>query len=188
MDTAAPAPLLPRDVFATERLLLRKLDPGDADFIFGLVNDPDWLRYIGDRGVRNLEDAHAYIANGPVAMYDRLGLGLLAVERRDDCTPIGICGVLKRDGLDHVDLGFAFLPAYRSQGYALEAAAATLEWARAARGIGRVLAITSRDNARSASLLGKLGFVLEGEVRLQGAEESVRLYAVSLRDPVTVLR
>ena len=182
MTAAAATPVLPRDVLATERLALRRLDPGDAPFIHALVNDPDWLRYIGDRGVRTIEDAHAYIVNGPVAMYDRLGIGLLAVERRDDGTPIGICGVLKRDGLDDVDLGFAFLPAYRSRGYALEAAAATLDWARAVRGIGRVLAITSHDNERSGRLLAKLGFALECEVRLQGADESVRLYAVTLGD------
>lgn len=178
---APPRPAsVPREVATTARLRLRRLDDGDAGFIHVLVNDPDWLRYIGDRGVRTLEDARGYIARGPVAMYEQLGYGLFAVELRDSARPIGICGVLKRDGLDDVDLGFAFLPAYRAQGYALEAAAATLAWARETRGLRRVLAITSQDNDASGRLLRRLGFRLERTAPLQPDAEAVHVYALEL--------
>src|SRR5215218_10903110 len=117
-------------VLSTERLVLRRLAAEDAEFILELMNDPDWLRFIGDRGIRTVEDARGYIATGPVDMYARLGFGLYAVELREDRTPIGICGLIRRDWLEDVDLGFAFLPHFRGAGYAHEAAAETLEYAR----------------------------------------------------------
>ena len=97
-------------VIETERLILRHLTLDDAAFIHELVNDPDWLRYIGDKGVRNLDDARAYIENGPMAMYERVGFGLFRVELKSRGTPIGMCGLIKRDTLPDVDIGFAFLP------------------------------------------------------------------------------
>lgn len=161
----------------TPRLVLRPLTTDDAAFVHALVTDPDWLRYIGDRGVRSLDDARAYIENGPRAMYSRCGHGLLAVESREDGTPLGICGLLSRDGLEDPDLGFAFLPAHRGRGHALEAAAATLDWARESGRFDRVLAITSPENAASIRLLDKLGFVDEGVVQLTTGGEPVRLFA-----------
>jgi ribosomal-protein-alanine N-acetyltransferase len=109
--------------FETDRLILRELTVEDAPFILELVNDPDWRHFIGDRGIRTLVDAGAYILGGPVAMYRRLGFGLWHVALKDQ-TPIGICGLIKRDTLDHVDIGFAFLPGFRGRGYAYEAASA----------------------------------------------------------------
>ena len=97
-------------ILETDRLILRRLSVEDAAFILELVNDPLWLRFIGDRGVRTLDEARAYILNGPVAMYERAGFGLYLVERKIDSTSLGMCGLIKRDGLDDVDLGFAFLP------------------------------------------------------------------------------
>lgn len=159
--TATPAGAPRLQVLETERLALRWLTAEDAEFIVALMNDPDWLRYIGDRGIRTADDARAWIATGPGEMYARLGFGLYAVELREHRTPIGICGLIQRDWLDGVDVGFAFLPAFRGAGYAHEAAAATLEYARDTLGLDRVLAIVSPENRDSIRLLEKLGLAFE---------------------------
>src|SRR5215471_7803847 len=132
-------------VLETERLILRKLSLDDAEFVFELLNEPSFLRYIGDKSVRSLDDARAYILDGPVDSYERNGFGLYKVEMKDTGTPIGICGLLKRDTLPHADIGFAFLPAYWSKGYAFESAAAVINYARNVLKLDRILAITSPD-------------------------------------------
>jgi RimJ/RimL family protein N-acetyltransferase len=167
-------------VFDTDRLILRRLDEGDADFIFELVNDPDWLRYIGDKGVKTLEDARNYIRTGPMAMYERVGFGLYLVQTKESGTPIGICGLLKRDTLDDVDIGFAFLPAFRAQGYAREAAGATLAYARDVLHLPRVIAITSPDNRDSARLLEKIGLRFESMQRHGSETHDVRVFGIDL--------
>jgi RimJ/RimL family protein N-acetyltransferase len=164
-------------VIETERLILRELEAEDAAFILELLNDPAWLRYIGDKGVRTLDDARAYIRNGPGDMYARHGFGLYRVETKNDGTPVGICGLLKRETLPDVDLGFAFLPAFRAQGYAREAAVATLVHARNVLKIERVVAITSIDNENSGKLLEKIGLRFERMLQLDGGDE-VKLFSV----------
>src|SRR5689334_22505860 len=114
----------------TERLLLRQFTVDDAQFILNLLNEPSFLRYIGDKKVRNLEDARQYILNGPIASYERNGFGLLLVELKETHTPLGMCGLLKREELPDADIGFAFLPAYWNKGFAFEASAAVLQDAR----------------------------------------------------------
>jgi RimJ/RimL family protein N-acetyltransferase len=141
-----------------------------------LLNDRAFLRYIGDKNVRTEDDARHYIEDGPRASYARHGFGLYAVELKEGRVPIGICGLLKRDALEDPDVGFAFLPRFRSKGYAYESAAAVLDHARRAHGMQRVLAITSQDNAASIQLLGKLGFRFERMQRLSGADE-VKVFA-----------
>lgn len=163
-------------VLETPRLVLRRLVPEDAPFILVLVNDPDWLRYIGDKNVHNLDDALLYIANGPSAMYERCGHGLYLVTLKDG-TPIGMCGLLRRDTLDDADIGFAFLPAWRSQGYAREAAQATLAYGRDALGMRRIVAITSPDNAASGALLEKIGLRFERMLELN-ARDRVKLFGI----------
>ena len=165
-------------VLETDRLILRRLSVEDDEFILNLVNDPLWLRFIGDRGVRTLDDAHDYILKGPVAMYERVGFGLYLVERKSDGVPTGICGLIKRDALDDVDLGFAFLPEYRAQGYAYESAAAVLAYGQSVFGFKRIVAITSPDNERSIQLLEKLGFTFEQLIRLPNDNEPVKLFAL----------
>jgi [ribosomal protein S5]-alanine N-acetyltransferase len=141
----------------TERLLLRELNADDAPFILGLLNEPSFLQYIGDKGVRTVADAREYIAEGPVASYAAHGHGLYHVALKETLEPIGMCGILRRPTLDSPDIGFAYLPAYWGRGYALEAAHAVLEHARDALGVTDVVAIASMDNAPSAKLLNKLG-------------------------------
>jgi len=167
-------------IIVTERLILSQLQPEDAPFILELVNEPDWLKYIGDRGVRNLDDARGYIERGPQDMYTRLGYGLYRVELKSDGTAIGLCGLIKRDTLPEVDIGFAFLERHRGQGYAREAAAATLAYARTTLGLRRVLAITSPGNGRSIQLLEKLGFRYQENLLLAGGKDEVRLFALGL--------
>lgn len=113
-------------VIETERLLLCRLTGDDAPFILELLNQPSFLRYIGDKGVRTLDHAREYIRKGPADSYERRGFGLYLVKLRDGAVPIGICGLVKRDALEDVDVGFAFLPAFWSQGYALESASAVM--------------------------------------------------------------
>ena len=181
LTAPSPAELLPADpavvhVTDTERLSIRRLCADDAAFIVDLLNQPSFLEHIGDRGVRSLDDARAYIANGPVAMYARHGFGLFHVALKACGTPIGICGILKRDTLEDVDIGFAFLPDYWAKGYALESANGVRAWAKARLGLTRLVAIVQPGNVRSSRLLGKMGFRLEGRVTLGGAVEELELY------------
>ena len=168
-------------IVATDRLLMRRLDLADDAFVMALVNDPDWLRYIGDRNVHSSADARRYLVAGPLTMYARDGLGLYAVELRDTGEPIGICGLIRREGLADVDVGFAFLPQHRGHGYAYESADAVLAYARDTLGLERVVAIASPDNERSLRLLARLGFVDEGIVRLPGDGEALRKLVRVLR-------
>lgn len=163
-------------VLETDRLIVRRLTELDAAFMLGLVNEPSWLQYIGDRGVRTLDDAREYVRKGPVEMYGRLGFGLYLVELADTRIPIGICGLLKRDTLEDVDIGFAFLPGYWGQGYAYESASAVLAYARRTLGLSRILAITSPDNYRSIKLLEKMGFAFDRMARLSDDGPESKLF------------
>jgi RimJ/RimL family protein N-acetyltransferase len=163
----------------TTRLILRRFTLEDAPFILTLVNDPDWLRYIGDKNVRTMADAVRYLEKGPINMYRGLGFGLYAVELKEDGTPIGMCGLLKRDMLDDVDLGFALLPEFRGRGYAGEAAAATLAHGRAL-GLKRIVAIATPDNDASARLLKRLGFAFERVFETPDNPERLQLYGIDL--------
>lgn len=166
-------------VVETTRLRLCQLSFDDAPFILELVNDPDWLRYIGDRGVHNLEDARNYISKGPLDSYARHGYGLYKVELKDGNVPAGMCGLLKREFLDAPDIGFAFLPAYVGKGLAHEAAVALMGYARSVLRIPRVLAITNPENEPSIRLLGKLGFSLESMVLPVGESREICLFATA---------
>lgn len=161
----------------TERLTIRELDEADAPFILELLNDPGFITYIADRGVRTLEDARAYLRNGPQAMIAQHGFGLWRVALSESDEPIGICGILKRDSMPQPDLGYAILTRHCHHGYAHEAASATLTHAREELGIGRVLAITALENPASIRLLGKLGFQFQEIRQLPGLATPSRVFA-----------
>lgn len=163
------------NVTDTERLTLRRFEHGDADFIVRLLNDPSFIRHIADKGIRTREEAVRYLDTGPMASYRARGFGLNLVALKGEGTPIGMCGLVKRDELAGPDLGYAFLPAFCGHGYAFEAATAVLEQGMAAHALETVLAVTLPDNARSQRLLERLGFRAKGEVALYGARN--RLYA-----------
>ncbi|MCS3456734.1 GNAT family N-acetyltransferase [Aeromonas rivuli] len=160
----------------TDRLSLRELDASDAPFILELLNDPDFHRFIGDRGVRDLAGAEQYIQQGPRVSYGQHGFGLYLVARKSDGAKLGICGLVKRDTLPCEDIGYAFLPAYRGQGYGIEAAKAALQDGRERLGIVRVIAIVTPGNQSSLALLAKLGLVQRGLIRLsEDADECLLL-------------
>ena len=166
-------------VIETERLILRRLTVDDAPFILTLLNEPSFLRYIGDKKVRTLEDARQYMLNGPVASYEQNGFGLGLVELKESHTAIGICGLVKREELPDPDIGFALLPDYWNKGFAFEAAAAVLHDARERLSLQRILAITFLDNESSIKLLERLGFRFETVMKLSEDREPVKLFSKS---------
>ena len=165
------------NVLDTERLRLRLMTTADAEFIMQLLNDPDFVRYIGDKGVRTLDDAREYIRTGPVASYGRHGFGLWMVELKELGAPVGICGFLKRDTLADVDIGFAILPQHRSRGYAMESASAVLHYGRNVLGLTRIVAITNPDNVESIRVLEKIGMSFERMIRITEHEPEIKLLA-----------
>jgi ribosomal-protein-alanine N-acetyltransferase len=167
-------------ILRTARLRLRELTADDAPFMLTLLNDPAFIQYIGDRGVRTVPEAVAYIDRGPRASYAQHGFGLWLVELTDGDTPIGICGILKRDVLPEPDIGFAFLPGYRSLGYAFEAASAVRDLARDVLKIPRLLAIVSPANTSSIRLLERLGFGFERMIAMAGDAHELQLFAAHL--------
>jgi RimJ/RimL family protein N-acetyltransferase len=177
MEPAGPGPSAA--VLETPRLTLRRFSLDDAPFVIEMVNDPAWLEHIGDRNVRTLEDARAYLQKGALAMYERVGFGMYVVVLKESGEPVGTCGLIQRDGLDDVDIGFAFLPQFRGAGYAFESAAAVLEHAIAGLGLKRIVAIVSPANHRSIRILEKLGLQFERTIKLPGDDEEILLYATA---------
>ena len=166
-------------VAETARLRLRTAARGDAAFYLALVNDPGFLEHIGDRGIRSLDDAARALEDGPLAMQRARGHSLYVVELKENGLPVGMCGLIKRDSLDGIDLGYAFLEAWRGRGYAFEAARAVLAHA-ADIGLRRLLAITTPNNIASNCLLRKLGMRFEGFVHLAPGDGGANLYSIDI--------
>ena len=166
----------PLKVLETDRLILRRLSVEDAEFIFRLLNEPSFLRYIGDKGVRTIADARDYILQGPIRSYERFGFGLYLAELKNDGIPIGICGLLKREALADVDIGFAFLPQFWKKGYAFESATAVMAYGRDVIGIKRLVAVTDSDNTSSINVLGKLGLRFERMIRMSDDAPEIKLF------------
>jgi RimJ/RimL family protein N-acetyltransferase len=164
----------------TDRLILERFTLRHAAFILELVNSPGWLQNIGDRGIRDLEAAKRYIQEGPMTAYAQYGYGFSAVSLKEDRTPIGGCGLIRRAGLDFPDIGFALLPGYMGMGYAHEIAAATLAHAKHELGLSKIQGITLPTNKPSIRLLERIGLTFEKMMRLPGDEEPLMLFQIEL--------
>lgn len=164
----------------TERLILRPLSVDDAAFMLVLLNEPSYIQNIGDRKVRTLEGARVHITKGPLASYISNGFGLYLVTLKETSEPIGICGLIKRDTLEDVDIGYAYLPKFWSKGYAVESALAMKEFARGEIGLKRIVGITNPDNWASIRVLEKIGMNFEKMVRLSQDDIELKLFSVDL--------
>ena len=163
-------------ILETERLLLREFNTDDAAFILVLLNNPTWLLYIGDRNIRSLEDAHDYLVHGPIKSYSTNGFGLWHVSAKEGNHAIGMCGLIRRNGLEHADIGFALLPQYAGKGYGYEIAAATMNHGKNALGLEHIIAITSEDNTHSIKLLNKIGLHFEKMIHLSAESDALMLF------------
>ncbi|WP_261886109.1 GNAT family N-acetyltransferase [Vibrio pomeroyi] len=164
----------------TERLRLRMITPRDATFIQRLYSSEDFLRYIGDKEINDTEKAVEYIKNNILKMHQEKGVCLLMVEIKETSTPIGICGLIKRDTLESHDIGYGFVPEFYGQGFAREAAKVIIEQAKQNADIDHLVAITTSDNIRSIALLTKLGFVFERVEDVISESVNLNLYGFSL--------
>lgn len=164
------------DILQTPRLILRELTVDDADFILQLLNEPEYIINIGDRGVRTHHEARGYLQNKMIPSYSRNGFGLYLVELKDDATPIGCCGLINRDGIPDIDIGYAFLAEYHGFGYATEAAQAVMTFGQEEQGLKRIVAITAVDNDGSINVLKKIGLQFEGLITLPGEDEEIMLF------------
>lgn len=163
-------------VLETDRLLLRRLSIDDAEFMLGHLNDPSFHRHIGDRGVRTVEQARQYLVDRVMASYERFGFGIYVVELKESREQIGTCGLVKRDGMEDVEVGFALLPQFWSKGYAVEAAQAVMDYAYKELGLHRIVAIVNPGNDRSFKLLEKIGLKFERMIRLPESDLEIELF------------
>jgi len=168
----------------TERLILRDITPADAPFVLDLLNDPGFIKFIGDRNVRTVEQAEKYITDKIIAQYVSKGYGMYLVatrkEQTDDTEIIGQCGLVKREGLKQTDIGFAFLERYCGMGYGYESAVAVLGLAKSAFGLSQLAGITDEDNIASQKLLTKLGMKYVDTRHLPKIEEPCMYYEMDL--------
>jgi len=167
-------------VARTSRLYLRHIEIEDAEFILELLNEPDFLKFVGDKQVRDLDSAQNYIRQGPIASYETFGFGLYLIESIDSHEPIGICGLLKRSFLEKPEIGFALTPGHRGHGYAFEAARVTVDLARDTLKLPGLLAITAGNNIRSIKLLEKIGMSFDKLITLPGSDIEVKLFSLGL--------
>lgn len=163
-------------ILETDRLVVRHLTEDDGEFILELLNEPAFIRNIADRGVRTIDDAQAYIRNGPVDSYQKNGFGLFVVELKETGLPIGMCGLIRRDVLPDVDIGYALLERYWNKGYAHEAAAAVLDYGYKTLKLNRIIAITALDNDASGKVLGKIGLRFDRNIQVPGYDGESRLF------------
>lgn len=169
-------------ILETERLTLREIVETDDAFVLDLLNQPSFIKYIGDRNVRNLEQSREFIETRYRKSYADNGFGLYAVVLKETGETIGMCGLVKRDGLPDADIGFAFLPQFEKKGYAFESAEAVMKHGREILKLGRVLAITSQNNESSMKLLKKLGFKFDKLITLPNDTEEINMFVSDLNE------
>lgn len=163
-------------ILETERVRLREFTLDDSEFILQLVNTPSWIQFIGDKKIRTLEASQEYIQNNLQKSYAQNGYGLWLMERKETSEPIGMCGLVNRESLENVDIGFALLPIYKRTGYTYEAAKATLTYAKETLQIEKIVAITDSENVASIKLLNKIGLQFEKEIQYD-ENETVLLFS-----------
>lgn len=168
------------NIIETDRLHLRKLTTEDAEFILNLYNQPSFIQFIGDRGIRTLDDARDFLTKRLLESYKRFGFGLYLTLLKENNIPIGICGLIKRDSLEDIDIGFAFLPQYWLKGYAVESASAVLTHAKDNLDIKRIAGITTPDNHGSIKVLEKIGLKFEKMVKLPEDEIELKFFIKDL--------
>lgn len=173
-----------RPSLTTERLRMRWLTAEDASFMLGIWNDPTFVHFVGDRGLRTDDDARRALEDGPLRLYDAYGYGPYHLSLRSDGTPVGVCGLFRREGLEDPDIGFALLPGFRGGGYAREAAEAVVDQARNVLRLARLTAIVAAENTHSIRLIEKLGLRFDRMLRLKGDDRDACLYAVDWGKPV----
>jgi ribosomal-protein-alanine N-acetyltransferase len=167
-------------ILETERLILRRFTNDDSEFILEQLNEPSFIQNIGDRGVRTMDEAQDYLRNGPIASYAKNGFGLYAVTLKDTGQSIGMCGLIKRDELEDVDIGYAFLPRFWSRGYAFEAARAIKAYAKDVIGLKRIVAIVDPNNSGSMRVLEKTGLAFEKMIRLSDDDIELKLFSADI--------
>jgi len=167
-------------ILKTKRLFLRRLVRDDAEFILHQLNEPSWLKFIGDKNVYSLNDAKKYIELAPMTMYERYGFGLFLVCAKETSIPLGLCGLMKRDNLDDADLGYAFLPEFWKQGFALEAVESMIDYAKNTHKLSRILALSKSSNTASIKLLNKVGFLFDRDLKLKEDEDKLQIYQLQL--------
>lgn len=166
--------------FETERLLLRPTSEEDAQFVLELLNSPKWIKFIGDRNVNTIEDAKAYIEKRITTQFSRLGYGNYTVIRKSDGEKVGSCGLYDREGLEGIDIGFAFLPQFEKNGYAFESASKIMQIAINEFKIAEIKAITIKENTASQKLLLKIGLEFEKTISIPNDSEELLLYTYKI--------
>ncbi len=166
-----------RIILETERLKLREFTLDDDEFIFKLLNQESWIRNIGCFGIDSLKEAEEYLKNGPIESYQKHGFGLWAIQLKETEEPIGMCGLIKRDWLSSIDIGFALIEKYEGKGFTSEAAQATLHYAENRLNVDSVLAITGNTNEKSIRLLKKMGLRKEKDVQTPNGD-TLALFSV----------
>ena len=164
-------------LLSTKRLVIQRVTLGDAPFLLELMNDKDWIQNIGDRGIRSVKEAEEYITSKFLKSYAEDKIGFYGIVLKETGEMIGTAGLIDRDGLDHVDIGYGFLPAYRGKGYALEATKAIYDYGYDQLGLDKIVAIVNSDNTDSIKLLKKLGLRFEKMVRLPDEEQDIKLFS-----------
>jgi RimJ/RimL family protein N-acetyltransferase len=164
-------------IVETKRLILREITVEDAEFILRLVNEPSFVSNIGDKGLKNLNDAERFTLEGYWTNQERSGYGMFLVELKGKGVPIGVCGLLFRKVLDVTDIGFAFLPEYWNRGFAFEAAEVVMQYGDLTLVVSNIVGLTSEDNLGSIKLLKKLGMDFEKTVRMSDDDPGTVLYS-----------
>lgn len=163
-------------LISSNRLHLSEFSLKDASFFFELVNDPDWIKYIGDRNIKTISDSESYLIDKIIPNYKQFGFGFYVVRLKESNLPIGMCGLIKRDWMSYVEIGYAFLNKHRGKGYAIEASIATKKYAKEEIGISKIAALTDVDNEKSGNLLNRLGLEFERLISYPGEQKKCKLY------------